>query len=160
MTDVKTEPASVEPPSPPSSPPSIGAVGLARWAWRQLTSMKTALILLFLLALGAMPGSLIPQVGIDPLKVSDFYEAHPALAPWYDRLGLFDVYKLGLVLGDLPAAVHLVDRLCRAAAQGLPEGRPRPSAEAAAQPSSACRATSASSSTTTRTPSSPPPAPR
>jgi cytochrome c biogenesis protein len=86
---------SVKTPAPPEvqAPPPLGPVGMARWAWRQLTSMKTALILLFLLALGAVPGSLVPQVGIDPLKVSDFYEAHPSLAPWYDRLGLFDVYK-------------------------------------------------------------------
>ncbi|MFC0629338.1 cytochrome c biogenesis protein ResB [Kribbella deserti] len=81
------------PPPEVEGAPAIGALGMARWAWRQLTSMKTALILLFLLALGAVPGSLIPQVGIDPLKVSDFYEAHPSLAPWYDKLGLFDVYK-------------------------------------------------------------------
>lgn len=73
--------------------PDIGTVGMLRWAWRQLTSMRTALILLFLLALGAVPGSLIPQTAIDPLKVSDFTAAHRALAPWYDRLGLFDVYR-------------------------------------------------------------------
>ncbi|WP_328990721.1 cytochrome c biogenesis protein ResB [Kribbella sp. NBC_01245] len=88
MTDLKTSPKPET-----EGAPAIGAVGMARWAWRQLTSMKTALILLFLLALGAVPGSLIPQVGIDPLKVSDFYAAHPSLAPVYDKLGLFDVYK-------------------------------------------------------------------
>jgi cytochrome c biogenesis protein len=78
---------------PPAPPPGLGALGWARWAWRQLTSMKTALVLLFLLALGAVPGSLVPQTSIDPIKVSDFYEAHPTLGPWYDRLGLFDVYR-------------------------------------------------------------------
>ncbi|HEY3002996.1 MAG TPA: cytochrome c biogenesis protein ResB [Kribbellaceae bacterium] len=73
--------------------PEIGSAGLARWAWRQLTSMRTALVLLFLLALGAVPGSLVPQTAIDPVKVADFTAAHPALGRWYDRLGLFDVYR-------------------------------------------------------------------
>jgi cytochrome c biogenesis protein len=80
--------------SPPSEPPpALGLVGWLRWTWRQLTSMKTALVLLFLLALGAVPGSLIPQTPIDPIKVSDFLTAHPKLGPIYDKLGLFDVYK-------------------------------------------------------------------
>jgi cytochrome c biogenesis protein len=76
-----------------NEPPALGLVGWLRWTWRQLTSMKTALVLLFLLALGAVPGSLIPQIPVDPIKVSDFVEAHPKLSPWYDQLGLFDVYK-------------------------------------------------------------------
>ncbi|MEU8227710.1 cytochrome c biogenesis protein ResB [Kribbella sp. NPDC048915] len=80
-------------PEEPSGPPALGLVGWLRWMWRQLTSMKTALVLLFLLALGAVPGSLIPQTPIDPIKVSDFLAAHPKLGPLYDKLGLFDVYK-------------------------------------------------------------------
>ncbi|TCC53759.1 cytochrome c biogenesis protein ResB [Kribbella capetownensis] len=76
-----------------NEPPALGLVGWLRWMWRQLTSMKTALVLLFLLALGAVPGSLIPQTPIDPIKVSDFLTAHPKLGPFYDKLGLFDVYK-------------------------------------------------------------------
>jgi cytochrome c biogenesis protein len=74
-------------------PPALGLRGWLRWTWRQLTSMKTALVLLFLLALGAVPGSLVPQTPIDPIKVSDFLTAHPKLGPLYDKLGLFDVYK-------------------------------------------------------------------
>ncbi|WBQ06211.1 cytochrome c biogenesis protein ResB [Kribbella sp. CA-293567] len=90
MTDVKER---VGTPAPPPELPKLGLVGTLRWAWRQLTSMKTALVLLFLLALGAVPGSLIPQTAIDPIKVADFFEAHPKLGPVYDKLGLFDVYK-------------------------------------------------------------------
>ncbi|MGW1340305.1 cytochrome c biogenesis protein ResB [Kribbella sp. NPDC002412] len=90
MTDVKDRVTA--PPEPPA-PPALGFVGWLRWTWRQLTSMKTALVLLFLLALGAVPGSLIPQTAIDPIKVADFLEAHPKLGPLYDKLGLFDVYK-------------------------------------------------------------------
>ncbi|MGV9567456.1 cytochrome c biogenesis protein ResB [Streptomyces sp. NPDC003480] len=67
--------------------------GWARWFWRQLTSMRVALILLFLLSLGAIPGSLIPQAGTDALKVQDFKDAHRTLGPLYDRLGLFHVYS-------------------------------------------------------------------
>src|SRR3954451_22132271 len=63
-----------------------------RWVWRQLTSMRTALVLLLLLALGAIPGSVIPQEGVDALKTQNWQAAHPHLTPIYDRLGLFSVY--------------------------------------------------------------------
>ncbi|MEU6316821.1 cytochrome c biogenesis protein ResB [Streptomyces sp. NPDC047009] len=68
-------------------------VGWARWFWRQLTSMRVALLLLFLLSLGAIPGSLIPQSGTDVLKVQDFMTAHRTLGPVYEKLGLFHVYS-------------------------------------------------------------------
>ncbi len=81
-----------EPPRPVRSP-ALGTVGMLRWAWRQLTSMKTALLLLFLLALASVPGSLLPQRGVNPVRVSDYRAANPGVAPWLDRLGLFDVYS-------------------------------------------------------------------
>jgi cytochrome c biogenesis protein len=81
-----------QPPTPPSAPPALSPVELSRWAWRQLTSMRTALVLLFLLALAAVPGSVVPQENIDAAKVSRFQEAHPTLTPVYDALGLFSVY--------------------------------------------------------------------
>ncbi|MCX4907912.1 cytochrome c biogenesis protein ResB [Streptomyces sp. NBC_00878] len=68
-------------------------VGWARWFWRQLTSMRVALILLFLLSLGAIPGSLIPQSGQDATKVADFMDRHETLGPLYEKLGLFHVYS-------------------------------------------------------------------
>ncbi len=68
------------------------ATGWPRWAWRQLTSMRTALILLFLLALGSVPGSLLPQEGTDLAGVQQYFASHPALAPWLNRLGLFNVF--------------------------------------------------------------------
>ncbi|MGP3983897.1 cytochrome c biogenesis protein ResB [Streptomyces sp. KR80] len=67
-------------------------IGWARWFWRQLTSMRVALILLFLLSLASIPGSLVPQTGVDPVKVEEFRAAHETLAPVYDKLGLFEVY--------------------------------------------------------------------
>ncbi|GAA3615583.1 cytochrome c biogenesis protein ResB [Kineosporia mesophila] len=72
--------------------PKLSPLGWLRWMWRQLTSMRTALILLMLLAFAAVPGSLIPQTRIDPSKVSTFLEDHPDLGPWVRRLDGFDVY--------------------------------------------------------------------
>jgi cytochrome c biogenesis protein len=54
--------------------------------------MRTALILLFLLAVGAVPGSLLPQQGQDPAGVQNYFASHAALAPWLNRLGLFNVF--------------------------------------------------------------------
>ncbi len=70
----------------------LGVVGWLRWGWRQLTSMRTALVLLFLLALASIPGSVLPQQGIDPAAVTQYYAAHPALAPILARISAFDVF--------------------------------------------------------------------
>src|SRR5215467_2558426 len=63
-----------------------------KWGWRQLTSMRIALVLLFLLALGSVPGSMLPQEGTDPAGVQQYYASHPALAPLLNHLGLFNVF--------------------------------------------------------------------
>jgi cytochrome c biogenesis protein len=54
--------------------------------------MRTALVLLFLLAVAAIPGSVLPQRGVAREKVADYFAAHPDLAPWVDRLGGFEVF--------------------------------------------------------------------
>ncbi|NYJ73526.1 cytochrome c biogenesis protein ResB [Allobranchiibius huperziae] len=72
--------------------PRLGPLGTARWFWRQLTSMRTALFLLLLLAVAAIPGSIIPQTGIDAGRVATYKTNHPSLAPWLDRLGFFNVF--------------------------------------------------------------------
>ena len=72
--------------------PRLGPVGWLRWVWRQLTSMRTALILLFLLAVASVPGSVLPQRGIDPSAVSQYYVSHPTLAPILSSLSLFSVF--------------------------------------------------------------------
>jgi cytochrome c biogenesis protein len=54
--------------------------------------MRTALVLLFMLAVAAIPGSLLPQRNINIGAVSAYYTAHPGLAPWLDRLGMFGVF--------------------------------------------------------------------
>jgi cytochrome c biogenesis protein len=72
--------------------PSIGFVGWLRWMWRQLTSMRVALLLLMLLAVAAVPGTVFPQRAQDVTKVAQYLVDHPTTGPWLDRLGFFDVY--------------------------------------------------------------------
>jgi cytochrome c biogenesis protein len=89
VIDALAEP---EPGSAAVQQPSLGFVGGLRWMWRQLTSMRTALILLFLLALAAVPGSVFPQRGVSPLRVGEYIQDNPVAGEWLDRFGLFDVY--------------------------------------------------------------------
>jgi cytochrome c biogenesis protein len=63
-----------------------------RRAWRRLVSMRTALVLLFLLALVAVPGSLLPQRPLNPVKVDSYLKTHGAWGRFLDRLGFFDVF--------------------------------------------------------------------
>ena len=64
-----------------------------RRPWRALTSMGTALVLLFLLALGAVPGALLPQRSLNEAKVGEYLAEHTTIGPWLDRLQLFDVFS-------------------------------------------------------------------
>ncbi|WP_432134349.1 cytochrome c biogenesis protein ResB [Streptomyces sp. bgisy154] len=112
--------------------PVLGVTGWVRWFWRQLTSMRVALLLLLLLALGAIPGSLIPQTGTDATKVAAFRAAHRTLAPVYDALGLFHVYSsvwfsaiyillfVSLIGCIVPRTWQFVGQL-----RGLPPGAPK-----------------------------------
>ncbi|MCV7198407.1 cytochrome c biogenesis protein ResB [Mycobacterium angelicum] len=65
----------------------------ARNTWRSLTSMGTALVLLFLLALGAIPGALLPQRSLNAGKVDEYLKAHPTIGPWLNELQAFDVFS-------------------------------------------------------------------
>ena len=71
----------------------VKGIGILKGLWRSLTSMGTALVLLFLLALGAVPGALLPQRSLNESKVAQYLVEHPALGPWLDRLQLFDVFS-------------------------------------------------------------------
>ena len=73
--------------------PALGLLGTLRWAWNQLTSMKTALFLLLLLAVAAVPGSLFPQRPANPSVVTQYIKDNPETGPWLDRFQLFDVYS-------------------------------------------------------------------
>ncbi|WP_445170770.1 cytochrome c biogenesis protein ResB [Mycolicibacterium sp. Dal123E01] len=55
--------------------------------------MGTALVLLFLLALGAVPGALLPQRSLNEAKVQGYLAEHTTIGPWLDRLQLFDVFS-------------------------------------------------------------------
>jgi len=82
-------------PAPPEAPPpnrasSLGAV--LRNAWRGLTSMRTALVLLFLLALASLPGALLPQRSLNQQLVDQYFADYPRLAPLLDRVGAFEVF--------------------------------------------------------------------
>lgn len=72
--------------------PPLDGLGFWRWAWRQLTSMRTALILLFALAVASIPGSILPQRGNNPLLVDEWLTEQPTVGPILDRLGFFDVF--------------------------------------------------------------------
>lgn len=73
--------------------PSLGWVGMLRWIWRQLTSMRVALMLLMLLAVAAVPGSVLPQRNQDQAKVLEYLADNPTAGEWLDRFGFFDVYS-------------------------------------------------------------------
>ena len=73
--------------------PSLGILGMLRWTWRQLTSMRIALVLLFLLSLAAIPGSILPQREINPTQVLTFYQSHTKWAPILNDFQLFDVFE-------------------------------------------------------------------
>ncbi|MFG1998805.1 cytochrome c biogenesis protein ResB [Spirillospora sp. NPDC048911] len=97
MDDTDIEPGVAAPPERQAAeevprPKGLGPIGWLRWAWRQLTTMRTALILLFLVALGAVPGSILPQRAQSPEKVDQYFVDHTSLAPWLDRFSLFDVF--------------------------------------------------------------------
>lgn len=92
MVSTTTRPTATEDNSVGTTPPH--GWGWGRWLWRFLTSMRTAVILLILLAAAAIPGSLLPQrnVASDPFAVGLFFQENPSAAPVLDKLHLFDVY--------------------------------------------------------------------
>ncbi|MBX9718880.1 MAG: cytochrome c biogenesis protein ResB, partial [Microbacteriaceae bacterium] len=59
--------------------PKLDVAGWLRFAWRQLTSMRTALVLLLLLAVAAIPGSLVPQRSADPNGVVQYERDNPEM---------------------------------------------------------------------------------
>jgi len=89
-TLVEDKPAG-KPPAPQGV--SLGLKGWLRWMWRQLTSMRVALLLLLLLAAVALPGAFFPQRSVDPNAVAQYYQDHPDTAPVLNRLHLFDVFS-------------------------------------------------------------------
>ncbi|MDQ1598517.1 MAG: cytochrome c biosis protein [Microbacteriaceae bacterium] len=112
-----------EPKVPGIAQPSLGLIGYLRFFWRQLTSMRTALVLLLMLAIAAVPGSLFPQRSSDPNGVTLYFSTNPTLAPVLDKFQLFDVYSsawfsaiylllfISLIGCVIPRATHHVKAL-------------------------------------------------
>ncbi len=110
----------------PIAQPKLGFLGTLRWFWRQLTSMRTALFLLLLLAFAAIPGSLVPQRSSDPNGVTQFRADNPDLYPVLDKLQVFDTYSsvwfssiylllfISLIGCVVPRAKHHFDALRQA----------------------------------------------
>jgi cytochrome c biogenesis protein len=128
-----------------------------RQAWREFRSMRTALLLLVLLAAASILGSVFPQQSISPQRVDRYFQDHPALAPVLDRLSLFDVFGsawyMAIYLALLAALVACLVPRARAFARVLrsrpPRGgqldryRTRAGFDTAAAPSQALEAASA-----------------
>lgn len=66
---------------------------VVRNSWRKLTSMRTALILLFLLALAAIPGAVFPQRELNENKTLDYIAAEGKWGEFLDKLQFFDVFS-------------------------------------------------------------------
>jgi cytochrome c biogenesis protein len=93
VTSTRTEIPAPDADGPGPDPSrTAGVPVLLRNTWRGLTSMRTALVLLFLLALAALPGALLPQRSLNQRLVDAYLTDHPQLGPVLDRLGLFDVF--------------------------------------------------------------------
>jgi cytochrome c biogenesis protein len=60
--------------------------------WRSLRSMRTALVLLLVIAAGAVVGSLFPQVPNSPERVGRYLDDHPFWGAFFFRAGFFDVF--------------------------------------------------------------------
>nr|WP_307842501.1 cytochrome c biogenesis protein ResB [Salinibacterium sp. NG253] len=73
--------------------PKLGLAGYGRFFWRQLTSMRTALFLLLLLAVAAIPGSLVPQITSDPNGVIAYRNNYPDTAAILDFFQVFNTYS-------------------------------------------------------------------
>ena len=76
--------------------PPLDSQGFLRWTWRQLTSMRVALILLFALAVASVPGSILPQRGNNPLLVDEWIDQQPLIDPRERHWAAIDV-----TLGDI-----------------------------------------------------------
>lgn len=68
-------------------------LSLPKKGWQWLTKMKTALVLLFLVAIAAVPGALLPQRSLNQGEVADYIEANGKTAEVFDKLYLFDVFS-------------------------------------------------------------------
>lgn len=88
-----TAPSDGADPGRKASLPRLGPRGVLLFLWRQLTSMQTALVLLMLLAVAAVPGSLYPQRSVDPNLTEQFLARNGTWGEILDALRFFDVFS-------------------------------------------------------------------
>jgi cytochrome c biogenesis protein len=60
--------------------------------WRTLRSMRTAIVLLLMLAAAAVVGSLLPQRPVSPQRVESYLVDHPVFGSFFNAIGAFDVF--------------------------------------------------------------------
>jgi cytochrome c biogenesis protein len=77
---------------PATAPPRITLRQSLALVWRTLRSMRTALILLFLLALASVVGSLVPQIPNSPERAASYRVEHPLIGTFFGHAGFFDVF--------------------------------------------------------------------
>ncbi|GAB2641968.1 cytochrome c biogenesis protein ResB [Gordonia jinhuaensis] len=95
MTDLDVKPPQQTPPPRPAKPHVL--IRRVWWPvrnlWRSLTAMRTALALLFLLALAAVPGALLPQRELNEAKTAKYIADHGLVGRILDRLQFFEVFS-------------------------------------------------------------------
>jgi cytochrome c biogenesis protein len=69
--------------------------------WKALARMRTAVILLCIVAGLSIIATELPQRAIQPERASGWIQAHALLGPWFDRLGFFAVYESWPLIGAL-----------------------------------------------------------
>jgi cytochrome c biogenesis protein len=87
----------VNEPTEQAAPPPGGStlralLAFLRNTWRGLVTMRTALMLLFLLAVGAMPGALLPQFPLNQPLAQQYLDSHGWWGQLLNRLQFFNVY--------------------------------------------------------------------
>lgn len=75
----------------PNAPKGIGLKGWLRWGWRQLTSMRNAIIMLLLLVIALFPASILPQKRQDPVLAEEWIEDNGIWGTILDALGFFNI---------------------------------------------------------------------
>lgn len=86
-----TEPGPIRRPAP--RPAQRYLLWPARNLWRSLTSMRTALALLFLLAVAAIPGAMLPQRNLNAQKTAQYIADNGTVGEVLDTLQMFEVFS-------------------------------------------------------------------
>ena len=74
-----------------ASQPGVGR--FLRVQWRALCRMRTAVILLAIVAGLSVIGSMLPQKALQPVRAQGWVQSHQVVGPFLDNMGLFGVYE-------------------------------------------------------------------